>query len=156
MRIITIIIFSCFFSIAANKVEAQSGWAKKADVNYAKANNLDGKLTKKEKQFIVEVFGDKADELVFNDVNFLKSIKHLLRNRITIKKIAPNSKGKKGLLLSQVAMSNDYVLQKKENVNSIENFNPLKYKMAFFSKGTYMYIIDNTDYVIQIKSQYRK
>ena len=156
MRIINIVFFTCFFFAISANVEAQSNWLEKAEVEYAKGTNLDGELTKEEKQFIDAVFGDKANKLVYNNSNFLKSLKHLLRNRISIIKVNSNSKAKKGKLLSQVPFSNDFINQEKENFTTIEKFNPLKYKMNFFSKGTYMYVIDNTDYVIQITSQFRK
>ncbi|VAW36026.1 hypothetical protein MNBD_GAMMA01-1060, partial [hydrothermal vent metagenome] len=33
-------------------------------------------------------------------------------------------------------------------------FNPLKYTFDFYSRGGYMYKVDNTNYFIIIKSQY--
>lgn len=156
MRIFTLTLFSCIFSLATITVEAQSDWNQKADKMYANGSKLDSDLTLKEKQFINEAYGDRADELVYKNEDFLKSLKHLLRNRISIVKLAPNSKGKKGQLLSKVPMANDFVIQEETKFSTLEAFNPLKYKMEFFSKGTYMYVIDNTDYVIQITSQFRK
>lgn len=151
-----ITLFSCMFFMITNSATAQSDWAEKAEVEYANAKNVEAKLTQDEKQFIDAVFGDKVTELVYNNPDFLKSLKHLIRNRISIVKVESNSKAKKGMLLSKIPLANDFATQEISKFSTIEGFNPLKYKMEFFSKGTYMYIIDNTDYVIEITSQFRK
>jgi hypothetical protein len=45
-------------------------------------------------------------------------------------------------------------LQRDANFNP-QNFNPLKYLFNFYSRGTQMYRVDNTNYFIIIESQYK-
>lgn len=156
MKINVLVIFALSFMFSSFNLSAQSDWISNHDVSYATSNNLSSKFTKKEKQFINEVYGDQAKKLVYNNADFSKSLKHLLRNRIELIDVSTNPKLKKGKLLSQVKLSNDYTAQEKDKFFNLETFNPLKYKLDFFSKGTYLYIIDNSNYVIQITSQYRK
>ncbi|WP_452219602.1 hypothetical protein [Lacinutrix salivirga] len=156
MKINVLVILALSFFCCTISVNAQSDWKEKHDVSFVSANNLSSKFSKKEKQFIEEVYGKEAKTLVYNDADFSKSLKHLLRNRIEFIDASKNPKLKKGKLLSQVELSEDYTTQKKDYSFNLETFNPLKYKLDFFSKGTYLYIIDNTNYVIQITSQYRK
>lgn len=120
-------------------------------------NNVEAPLTTKEKAMIDEVYQSKAKELVYDNEDFLKDIKHLLRNRITIYQDNNPKTQKYGKMLSDVPLFNEYNRNlKKEEVVDLENFNPLKYQLDFFSNGTYVYRIDNTDYFIQVTSQYRK
>lgn len=119
-------------------------------------DNVEAPLTKKEKAMINEVYQSKANELVYQNSDFLKDLKHLLRNRITIYKDTNPKTQKFTKLLSEVPLFNDYNSSLTRDANfNINNFNPLKYKLNFFSKGTYVYRIDNTDYFIQVISQYR-
>ena len=119
--------------------------------------NVDKPLTKKEKIMIKEVYQSKAKEIVFSKQDYLKDIKHLLRNRITIY-IDNNVKTqKKCKLLSEVPLLNTYNKNLKRDTKfDISTFNPLKYQLDFFARGTYLYRIDGTNYFIQITSQYRK
>lgn len=120
-------------------------------------DNVDEPLTKKEKTMIDEVYQSKAKKVVFDDEEFLKDIKHLLRNRITIYEDNNPETQKKCKLLSQVPLNTEYNENLKRDVKfDIVNFNPLKYQLDFFSKGTYLYRIDNTNYFILVTSQYRK
>jgi hypothetical protein len=106
---------------------------------------------------IKEVYKDQADEIVFNNPTYLKDLKNLLRNRIKIYSEDDVSKQKKCQLLSDVDLNNKYNqnIQRDTQFNEDE-FNPLKYNLDFFSNGTYLYKIDNTNYFIQVTSQYRK
>lgn len=146
-----------FITISAfsqgNKVISQDD--KNITIDYS--DNVDTSLTKKEKALIDEVYQSKAKELVYDNDKFLKDIKHLLRNRITIYEDINPKTQKKGMMLSDMPLFNAYNKDLKRDVNfNIENFNPLKYQLDFFAKGTYVYHIDNTNYFIQVTSQYRK
>lgn len=119
-------------------------------------SNVDAPLSKVEKAMINEVYQSKANQEVFNNIEFLKDIKHLLRNRILIYEENNPKAQKKTTLLSEVPLFNDYNknLKRDERFN-ISEFNPLKYKLDFFANGTYLYRVDNTNYFIQITSQHR-
>jgi len=120
-------------------------------------DNVEAPLTNKEKATIDQVYQSKAKEMVYDNDKFLKDIKHLLRNRITVYEDSNPETQKKCKLLSEVPLFNEYNKDIKREVNfNIENFNPLKYELDFFAKGTYVYRIDNTNYFIQVTSQYRK
>ncbi|WP_439152035.1 hypothetical protein [Winogradskyella sp.] len=120
-------------------------------------DNVDAPLSKKEKAMIDEVYQSNANELVYQNANFLKDIKHLLRNRITIYKDTNPKTQKHSKLLSEVPLFNEYNSDlQRDSTFDFNSFNPLKYKLDFFTKGTYVYRIDNTDYFIQITSQYRR
>ncbi len=94
--------------------------------------------------------------MVLNNPEFLKDIKHLLRNRIEIYEEADVSKQKKTKLLSQVSLNKTYNSNLKRDLSfNRDTFNPLKYQLDFFEKGTYLYQIDNTNYFILVTSQYR-
>ncbi|MEM6515063.1 MAG: hypothetical protein AAF688_02690 [Bacteroidota bacterium] len=120
-------------------------------------SNLTEPVNDSELKKIKEVFGSRADELVLNNSAYLKDLKHLLRNRILIYEMNDLSKQKKTKLLSEVPLNKTYNSGITRDVKfDIENFNPLKYQLDFFSKGTYVYQVDGTDYFIQITSQYRQ
>ena len=118
--------------------------------------NVELPLTAKERQQILEVYGDKADKYVFSNKNRLKTIKQLLRNRVIIKKITDENEKKPCPKLSEVPLFNTYVpeLERDQTFNP-QDFNPLKYNFQFYSVGTYMYQVDNTNYYIIIKSQHQ-
>lgn len=119
--------------------------------------NVDAPLTEKEKKMINEVYQSKADEIVFSQEDFLKDIKHLLRNRILLYEDTDAKTQKKCKLLSEVPLLNIYNENLKRDTKfDLSSFNPLKYQLDFFANGTYVYRIDNTNYFIQITSQYRK
>ena len=118
-------------------------------------SNVDAPLSKNEKAMIKEVYQSKAIQEVFNN-DFLKDIKHLLRNRILIYEENNPKAQKKTTLLSEVPLFDDYNKDlKRDKKFDVSNFNPLKYKLDFFANGTYLYRVDNTNYFIQITSQHR-
>lgn len=127
---------------------------KNININYP--DNVYEVLTEKEKTMIEEVYHLKTNEIVYKDESFLKDLKHLLRNRITIYKDDNPKTQKNGKNLSEVPLFDTYNKDLKRDTNfDINSFNPLKYKLDFFANGTYVYRIDNTNYFIQITSQYR-
>jgi hypothetical protein len=117
-------------------------------------DNVKMPLTANERAQIIEVYGESADKLVFNIPHRLKSIKHILRNRVEIKLITDENSKKACPKLSEVKVfeSEDSELDKTFNPN---NFNPLKYNFNFYSRGAAMYQVDDTNYYIIIKSQYQ-
>lgn len=138
------LLFISFTAFSQNKI----------DINYPQ--NVEAPLTNKEKAMIKEVYQSEADNKVFNNDSFLRDIKHLLRNRITIYEENNQKAQKKCKLLSEIPLFDDYNKNLKRDVKfNISNFNPLKYKLDFFANGTYLYRIDNTNYFILVTSQYR-
>ncbi|WP_179005412.1 hypothetical protein [Winogradskyella forsetii] len=139
-----------FFSIATFSQN-------KSGITIQYPENVEAPLTKEEKAMIEEVYQSKTKELVYDDEQFLKDIKHLLRNRITIYQDSNPKTQKKGMLLSDTPLFNKHNKDLKRDVDfDLKNFNPLKYELDFFANGTYVYRIDNTDYFIQVTSQHRK
>ena len=119
--------------------------------------NVNEALTKDELKKITEVYGDQTQEVVLNNPQFLKDLKSLLRNRLEIFQITDVSKQKDCKLLSEIPLNDDYNPNiKRIAFKDVQSFNPLMYRLDFFAKGTYLYRIDNTNYFIQVTSQYRQ
>ncbi len=129
---------------------------KKQPIPLAKYDdNVNLPLTAEERAQIIEVYGEFANKYVFSNENRLKSIKHILRNRVVFKKITDTNEMKECPLLSEVSLFNKYVpTLKRDEVVDPENFNPLKYNFQFYTTEASMVKVDNTDYYIIIKSQH--
>lgn len=144
-----------FFLGATYSVNAQSKWSGKA----IKITKQYSEVSSVEKKFINEVFGDRAQELVWGNSKseFRNSLIYLLRNRITIVDASKFKKQKSTLNILDVGLSNDFnpnlVVDAEIDIN---DFNPLKYKLDFFANGTYLYKIGDTPYYLQVESQHRK
>lgn len=122
-------------------------------VNYT---NIEAPFSAKEMKWLKEVYAGNLNELVLNKPQRVKDIKHLLRNRIEIKKINNPFDVKESTLLSTVPLFLNYNNNlKKEQTFNTSTFNPLKYKFNFYSKGEHFYQVDNTSYYIIIRSQFR-
>ncbi len=117
-------------------------------------DNVKMPLTSVERAQIIEVYGESANKLVFSNPHRLKSIKHILRNRVVIKLITDSKNKKVCTKLSEVSVFSSSVPDSEtyETFNP-NNFNPLKYDFNFYSRATGMYQVDNTNYYIIIKSQ---
>ncbi|MBC2846689.1 hypothetical protein [Winogradskyella flava] len=118
-------------------------------------DNIDNPLTTEEKGMIIDAYGEQAaNKYIFNIPQRLKNTKHILRNRFEIVEIKNKdlSKLKK---LSDVPLFNVYKKNKRDKVVDIKNFNPLKYQFHFYSKEAEYVRIDDTSYVIIIKSQFQ-
>jgi len=146
-----------FFAVifTAQNVNAQGNRKLKTQpVNYG--DNVEAPFTARELSMLKEVYQDKLEEYVLSKPQKAKDLKHLLRNRIEIKR---NSELinyiDKYELLSKQGLFNYYNsnLTYDKNFNP-SNFNVLKYNLQFFGNGTNIYRIDNTDYFIYIKSQF--
>lgn len=119
--------------------------------------NVDAPLTAKELAMLKEVYQDKLDKYVLSNKQRVKDFKHLLRNRIVITELPNITDDSKYILLSSVKLFNNYNqnLKRDDTFNS-STFNPLKYNLRFFTTGSSMYKIDNTNYYIIIKPQTTK
>ncbi|QXP59800.1 hypothetical protein [Olleya sp. HaHaR_3_96] len=152
--------FKVFFTLAFGLLLfAQQGVAqtqKKQQTQLVKyKKNVAAPLTAKEMGMLQEVYQDKLQTYVLSNPQRVKDFKHLLRNRVSIKKI-PSLVGNKNKyqLISDAGLFNNYngtlVMDKSYDPST---FNVLKYNLQFFGIGSSIYRIDNTEYFIIIKSQ---
>jgi len=117
--------------------------------------NVKETLTQKERKYIIEAYGDKAEDFVFNNPQRLKEFKHILRNRVVIE-FYKNKDLSSITPLSKVPFINS----SKSNIKSSyifnpEMFNPLLYMFDFFSSNSIKYYhVDNTQYLIKILPQH--
>jgi len=134
--------------------QSSSQTRKQKTVSYN--DNVNNPLTSSELALINEVYGSTAHANILNIPQRLKDTKNILRNRVEIKNIPNIRDQKECTLLSEVPLLDYYVdnLQRDVNFNP-QNFNPLKYLFEFYSFGTHMYRVDNTNYFIIIKSQHK-
>lgn len=120
-------------------------------------DNVKKSLSLKEEAQIREVYGSNAEDYVLNRPQQLKDIKNILRNRIEI--VDAGMKDLSSITrLSEVELFNDLVpnLTRDSNFDP-QSFNPLKYKFNFYSRDiTKYYWVDNTSFLIIIKSQYQQ
>jgi hypothetical protein len=138
--------------LASTSIFSQS--RKQKTINYNA--NVNAPLTSAELGLITEVYGVTANDNILDKPQRLKDIKNILRNRVEIKEIPKASDQKDCTLLSEVSLMDYYVvdLQRDTNFNP-QNFNPLKYLFNYYSYGTHMYRVDDTNYFIIIKSQHK-
>lgn len=135
---------------------SQSLASQKKDYKTVKYKNIEKPFSEKEMKWLQEVYVDKLQKLVLNNPQRVKDIKHLLRNRVEIKKIENPNNVKGVTLLSKVPLFSNYNKHLKRDVKFLpETFNPLKYTMDFYTKGEHTYRVDNTSYYIIIRSQFR-
>jgi len=119
--------------------------------------NVDAPLTQIEKNQLQDVYGDKLQAYVLSQPQRLKAIKNILRNRVEVVEISNPRDQKDCKLLSEVTLFNYYVNDlKRDQLFNKSNFNPLKYNFDFYSRGSHMYRVDNTNYFIIIKSQHQQ
>jgi hypothetical protein len=152
-KILPFVVILCFsfsnFSFSQSSI-------KKEPLKHVNYNiNVDLPLNKKELLQIKEVYGDKAENDILSKPQRLKDIKNILRNRVEI--IQYQNKSLSGFkLLSEVSLFNDYNNNlKRDLIFDKTNFNPLKYQFDFYSRNSSTYRVDNTQYLIVIKSQHQ-
>jgi len=145
----------CAF-LASPSLFSQSNKQQRHQKTVTYKTNVNNPLTSAELAQIKEVYGSTANSNILNKPQRLKDIKNILRNRVEIKNIPNPSDQKKCTLLSEVPLMDYYVatLERETNFNP-QNFNPLKYLFDFYSYGSHMYRVDNTNYFIIIKSQHQ-
>lgn len=119
-------------------------------------DNVNAPLTAKERNQIIEVYGESAEKYVFSNPHRLKSIKHILRNRVQIKLVTSENDKKPCPKLSEISLLDGFVsdLERDQFFNPAD-FNPLKYNFEFHSRAGAMYQVDDTNYYIIIKTQYQ-
>lgn len=111
-------------------------------------NKTKGYSAEQIENFIKEVFGNSADELVFKSKSDrLKVITNFLK-RVEIVHV-PELKGKGFKSLDDVSLSNKYNpgLVRDTYVDII-TFNPLKYDLPMFSSEKEIYRIGTLDYIL--------
>ncbi|GGE01214.1 hypothetical protein [Planktosalinus lacus] len=96
-------------------------------------------------ELIAQVYGERAQDLIYKDSKVLETYKSIL-NRLEIIKSSEEVKGDYQFLSTVPSY------KPLNQVFSPKNFNPYNYKMDFFRKDeTVYYVVDNTEYVILIK-----
>lgn len=148
---ILIIVLLSFISVSQKGIAQSFNNKQSKPVRYN--DNVMLPLTAKELSMLDEVYVDQLDRFVLSNPQRVKAIKHLLRNRIVIKTIK-NIDRSKYTLLSEIDLRNKYNPSLKRDDKYIaERFNPLKYNLPFYAKGSSIYKIDNSDYFLFIKPQ---
>lgn len=117
------------------------------------AENTITPFTAQEMQFLQEVYGEHLQEEILSKPTRVKDIKHLLRNRIQYFEEPNPNNHKDYVLLSSVPLFNVFVEDLKRDEVFSDSFNPLKYQIEYFSKGSKLFRIDNTNTFILIRSQ---
>lgn len=101
---------------------------------------------------IQEVYGSYWAEVEKIDTDRQKVLVNLLENRVQILQ-EPYFEGEKYQKLSTIPLFNKYNNKLKRDMIFDENaFNVLKYDINFFSSNDQVYRIDNTNYIVYIKS----
>ena len=121
-------------------------------VNYTE--NVNKPFSPREINMLKEVYKDDFDRYVMNDPNLARALKHLLRNRIVIKELPEYKKIEKYKNLPTISLNNEDRHLKKGAFFNTNLFNPLKYKIPFFSRKIQLFKIENTNYYITIKPQH--
>ncbi len=146
------IVFTCLVSF---NISAQNPKVNQSIKHVVYKGNVDNSLTGKELKQLKEVYGDALEKDVLNIPQRLKDIKNILRNRVRIAYVPDLSKHKPCKLLSEVPLFDAYVNNlKRDVVFNQKTFNPLKYAFPFYGTRTEIYQVDNTDYYIEIQSQF--
>ena len=102
-----------------------------------------------------EVYGTFLDQEILSRPNRVLAMKNLLRNRIVIETRSNPKDQKQCTLLSEVPLFDAFVSTlKRDTVYKVQEFNPLKYKFSFYSRGEHIYRVDGTDTYILVKSQH--
>ena len=115
--------------------------------------NIQLPFTNLEIQKIEYVYGDQLKKYVLDKPSRVKDIKHILRNRVVIR-----NEDVKDIsnypLLSTVSIFDVFNNSIKFPLFNKDNFNPLIYNFNFNSKTRLIYRVDNTNYLIVIKSKF--
>lgn len=142
----------CLLSLNGN---AQTNGQKQPLAIVQYNDNVNAPLTANEELQLKAVYGDNLQEYILSKPQRLKAVKNILRNRVEIIEFSDPKDQKDCELLSEVSLFNYYVKDlKRDFVFNKNTFNPLKYNFNFYSRGSHMYRVDNTNYFILIKSQH--
>lgn len=122
------------------------------EINFA--NKTRTPLTALEKKQINEVYGQFAQKEIYSRENRVVFMKQLLRERLEIKKVTAHPKQQTMAKLSEVPLFDVFNNKlKRDRRFNPKNFNPLKYRLNFYSKSFQTYHVDGKDYYIIIKPQ---
>ena len=116
-------------------------------------DNIRLPFTNLEIQKLKYIYGDQLKKYVLDKPSRVKDIKHILRNRVVIQ-----NEDVKDIsnypLLSTVSIFDVFNNSIQFPLFDKENFNPLIYNFNFNSKTRLIYRVDNTNYLIVIKSKF--
>lgn len=99
---------------------------------------------------VKEAYGEKANELVFEEPSRLKTIKNIYQNSIVVVESAYKFK-KNVSELSTVPLLKRYNSSVSRTSFFPETFNPLKFRFDFYSNEKQFFHVDGTNYYIIIK-----
>ena len=116
-------------------------------------DNIRLPFTNLEIQKLKYIYGDQLKKYVLDKPSRVKDIKHILRNRVVIQ-----NEDVKDIsnypLLSTVSIFDVFNNSIQFPLFNKDNFNPLIYNFNFNSKTRLIYRVDNTNYLIVIKSKF--
>ena len=115
--------------------------------------NIQLPFTNLEIQKLEYVYGDKLKKYVLDKPSRVKDIKHIFRNRVLIQNEDVKDISNYPLLSSVPVFD---VFNNKMIIPAFnkDSFNPLIYNFNFNSKRRLIYRVDNTNYLIVIKSKF--
>jgi len=115
--------------------------------------NIQLPFTNLEIQKLEYVYGDKLKKYVLDKPSRVKDIKHIFRNRVLVQNEDVKDISNYPLLSSVPVFDvfNNKIIAPSFNKGS---FNPLVYNFNFNSKRRLIYRVDNTNYLIVIKSKF--
>jgi hypothetical protein len=116
-------------------------------------DNIRLPFTNLEIQKLKYIYGDQLKKYVLDKPSRVKDIKHILRNRVVIQ-----NEDVKDIsnypLLSTISVFDVFNNSIQFPLFNKDNFNPLIYNFNFNSKTRLIYRVDNTNYLIVIKSKF--
>ena len=153
LRIFNFLLFVVLLSVSLQTNAQQKNISDIKPILYNE--NVSEPLLDNELAMINEVYGDYAQEFVFDKPHIQNNIKNILRNRVEIWEL--NNKDLSHFkTLSSVPISNAFNDNLQRDSFNPESFNPLKYDFNFNSRDLIKYYrVDNTNYLIVIHSQYQ-
>lgn len=112
-------------------------------------------FTNLEIQKLKYVYGDKLQKYVLDKPSRVKDIKHIFRNRVVIQNEDVKDISNYPLLSSVPVFDSFNNLVQFPLFDKV-TFNPLIFNFNFNSKRRLIYRVDNTNYLIIIKSKFRR
>ena len=110
-------------------------------------------FTNLEIQKLKYIYGDQLKKYVLDKPSRVKDIKHILRNRVVIQNEEVKDISNYPLL-STISVFDVFNNSIQFPLFNKDNFNPLIYNFNFNSKTRLIYRVDNTNYLIVIKSKF--
>jgi hypothetical protein len=116
-------------------------------------DNIRLPFTNLEIQKLKYIYGDQLKKYVLDKPSRVKDIKHILRNRVVIQNEEVKDISNYPLL-STISVFDVFNNSIQFPLFNKDNFNPLIYNFNFNSKTRLIYRVDNTNYLIVIKSKF--